>query len=179
MVVYMTDYKTGLLNGLQNLYFFKKELENDLKKKNSNFIHKICEIPKTEVCISAPLNIYDKDNPLSETHDINGNVTNNPFVTSLFNTFPFKDKSFVMITLHKNYKCNWTETLFNEFKNSKDSKHLKLISDLISTRFEFWCISPRLKNTFAQKKINQMIEIWSDEVLNFDSIIETDFNIFE
>lgn len=179
LVMHMTDYKTGLLNGLKNLYFFKKELENDIEKNEDCFIHKICEIPKTEICISAPLNIYDRENPLTETHDNNGNVTNNPFVTSFFNTFPYKDKSYVMITLHKDLKCKWTENLFKKFKNSKNSEHLKLISDLISTRFEFWCVSPKLKSKFAQEKINQMIEIWSNEVLNFDSEIETDFNIFE
>ena len=137
LVAHMTDYKTGLLNGLENLYFFKRELENDMEKSESSFIYKICEIPKTEICISAPINIYDEKNPLTETHDSNGNVTNNQFLTSFMNTFPHKDKSYVMTTLHKDFKCNWTENLFIQFESSKNSEHLKLISDLISTRFEF------------------------------------------
>ena len=179
LIVYMTDYKTGLINGLKNLYFFKKELENDLENPKGKFIHRICEIPKTEICISAPLNIYDENNELSKTHDNNGKVLNNPFVTSFVNLFPYQDKSYLMITLSKDFPCYWTENLFNEFRNLKHQKHLKLISDLITTRFEFWCISPKLKNTLSKNKITEMIDIWSDEVLNFDSIIETEFNVFE
>jgi len=179
LVVYMTDYKKGLINGLKNLNFFKKELENDLKNSKEKFIHKICEVPKTEICISAPLNIFDENNPLSETHDNNGKVLNNPFVTSFVNLFPYQDKSYLMITLSKDYPCYWTKTFFNKFQNISSPNHLKLISDLITTRFEFWCISPKLKNTLSKNKITEMIEIWSEEVLNFDSIIEPDFNVFE
>lgn len=179
LVFSMINFKTGLNNGLKNLYYFKKELENDLKNSKDKFIHKICEIPRTEICISAPLNITDKNNPLSQTHDKNGKVINNPFVTSFVNIFPFQDKSYLMITLSKEFPCYWTENLFNKFQDLKHPNHLKLISDLITTRFEFWCISPQLRNTLSKKKITEMIKIWSDEVLNFDSIIETEFNLFE
>jgi hypothetical protein len=179
LVVYMTDFKTGLKNGLKNLYFFKKELENDIENPKDKFIHRICEIPKTEICISAPLNILDENNPLSQTHDHNGKVLNNPFVTSFVNIFPYQDKSYLMITLSKEFPCYWTENLFNSFQSLKSPNHLKLISDLITTRFEFWCISPQLRNTLSKNKITEMIKIWSDEVLNFDSILKTDFNVFE
>lgn len=179
LVLYMTDFKTGLKNGLKNLYFFKKELENDLKNSQDKLIHRICEIPKTEICISAPLNISDENNPLSQTHDQNGKVLNNPFVTSFVNIFQYKEKSYLMITLSKEFPCNWTENLFNEFQGLKSPNHLKLISDLIATRFEFWCISPQLRNKLSNNKIAEMIKIWSDEVLNFDSIIKTEFNVFE
>ena len=179
LVVFMSDYKTGLLNGLKNLNFFKEELENDLERTESNFIHRICKIPKIEICISAPLNIYDEKNSLSETHDNSGKVLNNPFVTSILNIFPFENKSFVMITLHKDYKCNWTENLFVEFENVKSSQHLKLISDLISTRMEFWCMSPKLKNTIDKSKIKHLIKLCTEEVLNFDAVIKNEFNLFE
>jgi hypothetical protein len=172
IVVYMNNFKTGLIEGLKNLYFFKKELESDFENSRGKFIHKICEIPRTEICISAPLNIYDKNNSLSEPE-------NNPFVTSFVNIFPFQDKSYLMVTLSKDFPCYWTKNIFEKFKNIEAPNHLKLISDLIATRFEFWCISPKLKNTLTNNKINEMIKIWSEEVLNFDSIIETDFNLFE
>ncbi|MES2515306.1 MAG: hypothetical protein V4580_14230 [Bacteroidota bacterium] len=178
IVVHMSNYKIGLINGLKNLYFFKKELENDLENSDGKFLHKICEIPKTELCISAPLNIYDKDNELSKTHDNYGRVLNNPFVTSFVNLFPYGDKSYLMITISKDFPCNWTENIFNKFQKLKSPNHLKLISDLITTRFEFWCISPKLRSTLSKLKIDEMIEIWSEEVLNFDSVIETNFNVF-
>lgn len=179
LIVYMTDLKVGLLNGLKNLYYFKKELENDLINPTGQFIHRICEIPKTEICVSAPLNIYDKNNPLSKTHDSEGNILNNPFVTSVVSIFPFGNKSYLMTTLSKAFPCRWTENLFTEFHALKSPNHLKLISDLISTRFEFWCISPKLKNSLNKEKVDEMIKIWSNEVLNFDSDIQTDYNVFD
>lgn len=179
LVAYMIDYKTGLLNGLKNLNFFKKELEKDFKNPNGMFTHKICEVPRTEICISAPLNIYDENNELTETHDHFGNVVNNPFVTSVVNLFPYRDKSYIMTSIYHDLPCYWTQDLFSKFKTIRSPDHLQLISDLITTRFEFWCISPNLRKTLTKSKIDKMIEIWSQEVLNFDSVIETNFNLFD
>lgn len=175
----MHIYWKELKNGLENLYYFKKELENDLKNPNSKFIYKIYEIPKTEICISAPLNISDPNNPLSQTHDKNNNVLNNPFVTSVINIFPYQEKSYVMIALSKDYHCNWTESLFNKFDGIKSPNHLKLISDLIATKLEFWCISPQLKNSLTNEKIKELFNTWEKNLSNFSSTLNIKFNLFE
>ncbi|MFV8391344.1 hypothetical protein [Flavobacterium sp. LB2P6] len=147
LILYLTDFKNGLLNGIKNLTFFKQEFEKVINGQENNFVFKICEIPKIDICISGPLNIYDKENPLTETHNKKLEVTNNPFTTSVLNIFPYKEKSFVMISQHKDYECNWTNNLFNMFKTGHQNLISKLISDLVSTRFEFWCISPSLKDS--------------------------------
>jgi len=175
LVVNMSYSKKGFILGLKNLYFFKKELEEDFKEPKNKFIHKICELPRTEICISAPLNIYDSDNELSHAY----NDDDNPFVTSFINIFPYKDKSFLMVTLSNDFYCNWTDNLFDKFQNIRSPNHLKLISDLITTRLEFWCISPRLKNSLNQNKLKELTQIFYNEVLNFDKNIETKFNLFE
>lgn len=137
VILYFNDYKNGLLNGIKNLSFFKEQLEHELEMQNCNFIVDICEITKTDICISGPQNIYDKNNPLSSTHDKDGKILNNPFTTSVINIFPYMDKSYITIAYHKDYKCNWTEEIFKKFKTANEEEILKLISDLISTRFEF------------------------------------------
>ena len=178
LVQYMMDYK-GLLNGLTNLNFFKKEFEDDFKNESSKkFNYNVCKIPRVELCISAPLNIYDPDNPLSETHNEIGEVMNNPFVTSSLNIFPLEHQSIVITATHRDYRCSWTEELFSRFNITSGDSHLKLISDLITLRVEFWCISPRLKNEIGSQKFKEMIDIWTQEVLNFDNNIPLDFNIF-
>ncbi|MFN7046011.1 MAG: hypothetical protein ACK4M1_12510 [Flavobacterium sp.] len=179
LILYITDYKNGLINGLKNLNFFKKELENMINGNENNFIFKICKIPKIEICISGPLNIHDKNNPLSETHNENLEITNNPFVTSILNIFPYKNESYAMIALHKDFLCNWTENIFNLLQTNNQNQNLKLISDLVATRFEFWCISPNLKEKIKSKKINELFKIWEDEVLNFEYDIKTKFNLFD
>jgi hypothetical protein len=84
-----------------------------------------------------------------------------------------------MTSIYNDLPCHWTQELFSKFKTIRSPDHLQIISDLITTRFEFWCISPKLRNTLTKNKIDKMIEIWSQEVLNFDSVIVTNFNLFE
>jgi len=179
IILYYTDFKIGLLNGIKNLTFFKEQLEEEIEKQNYNFIVDFCEIKKTEICISGPQNIYDKNNPQTLIYDKNGKKLNNPFTTSIINIFPYKEKSIVMIAYHKDYKCNWTEELFKKFKSSKDEETLKLISDLITTRFEFWCISPTLKEQLKKDNILKLFSIWENEVFNFNYNLNTNFNLFK
>lgn len=171
-LIEIASFKIGLSEGIKNLNFFKNELEEDIKKSNNKFIHEICEIPRTEICISTPLNIHDENNSKS-------NPENTPYVTSFINLFPFKDKSYLMVSLNREFKCNWTEKLFNKLKNTKEPNHLKIISDLITTRAEFWCISPKLRNHLNNDKIEKMFDIWKQETFNFQSDIHTDFNLFD
>lgn len=179
LILYLTDFKNGLMNGIKNLNFFKREFEKLINGQENNFIFKICEIPKIDICISGPLNIYDKENPLTETHNENLEVTNNTFTTSVLNIFPYKEKSFVMIAQHKDFECNWTNKVFNIFQTGNQKIILKLISDLVTTRFEFWCISPTLKESIEKEKLTELFKIWESEVLNFDFEIKNKFNLFE
>lgn len=179
LLTYMTLFKTGLMQGLESLRFFKKELENDLNQSSTNFKYQICEIPKIDICISAPQTLNDDENPLSKVEDENGNVVNIPFVTSIINVFPFQGKSYVMTANHSIYNCIWTNKLFNLFNESKDLDHLKIISDLISMRTEFWCISPMLLRNIKPDNVDQLMKIWSKELFNFDSDFKNDFIFFK
>jgi hypothetical protein len=143
------------------------------------FNYQIVELPKIDVCISGPLTIYDKNNPLTETLDSDGNFTKSIFVTSILNIFPIEDKTLVFMAQHPNYLCNWSSDLINKFSNQKKSNYKKIISDLITTRFEFWCISPKLYESIKREKVKELLEIWESEVLNHDFNINHNFNFFE
>lgn len=178
LIVYMHEFRKGLVNGLKNLNFFKNELEKDYHNNERIFNHQICEIPRTEICITAPLNIKDPKNPLTESHDNTGNFLNKPFVTTIISIFPYQDKSYLMTSIHKDYQCNWTSELFEKFKKSNKDETLKLISDLVTTRIEFWCLSPTLKSKISDEKFKELVQIWNSEVWNYDSKLITDFNLF-
>ncbi|AOC96285.1 hypothetical protein BB050_03196 [Flavobacterium anhuiense] len=176
-VVFLSNYKKGILNSLNNLLFFKKEFENELKNNKNRFIYKVCEINRLEICISSPINIIDSENSLSRTN-LNGERIN-PFTTSIINIFPYKDKSYVLIAFHADYICKWSEILFEKIINSDDAQIKKIISDLISTRIEFWCISPELYNTLDEKKKKELFTIWEKEAFNHSWNIENTFNLFQ
>lgn len=178
MIDLIINLHDGQIAGLKNLNFFKNEFESERDLKNDNYLYKICEIPRTEICISAPLQIYDGNNVFSDA-DRSFGEDGSPFVTSILNIFPFKEKSYVMLALHKKYWCFWSDELFNEFDKSNGNEHFKLLSDLISTRVEFWCMSPNLKAKIDKVKLDKLIKIWSNEVLNFDADIPNNFNLFE
>ncbi|WP_336703413.1 hypothetical protein [Chryseobacterium indologenes] len=173
------DLRKGYEHGINNLLYFKRILEKEINGENSDFIFNYVEFDKIDVCISAPLNIFDKENPLSYTFDNNLKSINEIYVTSVINIFPYHEKSYFLIATNKGFECKWTENIFNLFKNFDSQNRLKIISDLLTTRFEFWCISIKLQKMIGSKKISELCEIWQSEILNFDENIQTDFNLFE
>lgn len=176
IIMSFTEFKRGLMHGLNNLNFFKKELEEDINRIEKKFEYKITTIPKLDLCISVPFNIYDKNN-ISTYADL---TKLTPYVTSFLNIFPYKDKSYVMIAYHKEFKCNWTNNIFEKIQTSRKGEYLKIISDLISARLEFWCISPSLKSQIGEQKIDLLKDIWVKYLDYYDKEdIKIDFNLFE
>lgn len=173
------DLRMGYQHGIKNLEFFKGQLEKEIDGNPTHFTFDFVEFDKIDVCISAPLNIYDKQNPLTYTHDDNLNILNEIYVTSIVNIFPYNDKSYYLIATNKDYECKWTLEKFQLFKSNDKKFRLKVISDFLSTRFEFWCISPKLQRKLGSQKISELCKIWQSEVLNFDENIDIDFNLFE
>jgi hypothetical protein len=173
------DLRMGSEHGIKNLEYFKARLENEINGESTNFTFEFVEFDKIDVCISAPLNIYDKQNPLTHAHDENLNILNEIYVTSVVNTFPYNNKSYFLIATNKDYECRWTLEKFNLFKNTDNNSRLKIISDFLSTRFEFWCISPQLQKKLGSAKISDLCDIWQSEVFNFEDNIDIDFNLFE
>jgi len=172
-------YKKGLLSGIENLNFFKNELEKEIFTEYSIFEYQIVELPKIEVCISAPLTIKNENESDADILDENGNFVNKIITTNILNIFPIKNKTLVLLAQHPKYPCDWSSDLINELKNSEKTNYKKIISDIISTRAEFWCISPKLYESINKKKKERLLEIWKNEVLNFSSNINNDFNFFE
>jgi hypothetical protein len=110
-ILVLNNYKKGTQNGLENLSFFKNELENEL--------------------------------------------------------------------YHADYVCRWSEILHEKFTSADEKGVLKIISDLVSTRMEFWCISPQLYNSLTEEKKKSLFQIWETEAFNHNWNIEYDFNLFE
>lgn len=176
---HLQDYAYGLTLGQLNLNYFKSQLEEEIIHKNKKWSYLTCELPRFEVCLSGPLNIKDSANEQSMNYDSDWKKANRIFTTSVINFFPYKEKSYLMVAINDEYPCNWTIDLFQSIEDSSLEELKKHISDLISTRLEFWCMSSKVRNMISDKKYRQLTEIFSNEVLNFDSDILYNFNVFK
>lgn len=169
------EFKNGLKDGINNLLFFKNELDIDIESKSFNkFSFETLEIPKLDICISGPLNIEDENNPQS----ILFRNDHLPFTTSIINVFPTNNHSYVIAGYHNEYKDYWLNDFILRIKGGEKTEIFKELSDLISTRIEFWCISPKLFKSLLKDKIEYLKKIWEQEVLNFSHEIDVDFNLF-
>lgn len=161
--------------GIKNLQYFKDCLESDLISKTNNYEFSCLKFNKLDLCISAPLNIYNPKDP--KTFENNKEQSN--YVTSIFNVFPYQQYSYLLIAQHKDFKCIWSENLICNFKKSNEDQKLKIISDLISLRSEFWCISPQLYKQIGNIQFEKLFRLWKENITNHNYDLKTDFNLFE
>lgn len=170
-----TNQLNNEIYGIKNLSYFKSILESEIDGDTTKYIFNFLEFEKVDVCISAPINIFDKKNKNSYEDFVNYKN----YVTSIINIFPYRNKSYLLIAQHEDYLCNWTQELFDLFKTKDYNSQLKLLSDLLCSRFEFWCISPNLYKSIDRQKFNQLFLIWEQNILNHNKINKINFNLFE
>ena len=171
-ILFETNRRNSKL-GIDNLDFFKFELENAIMKNNfTNFYFETIEIPRIDLCISVPMNIEDKNNKKSSDNKI-------PFVTSFLNVFPKGDSSYIIIGYHNDYKCFWTDSFVNRIKNRTKAQIFKELSDLISIRLEFWAMSISLFESINKEEIEKLKKIIMENTFDHSSELKTDLNLFK
>lgn len=180
----MTEDFVSLLDGykagITNLNFFREEFEKSFISQDfSKFSFSTVEIPKIELCISAPLNLGEIENPLNLSYEDWKNQKPRILPTSFINIFPIKDKSYFIGGYHKEYPCTWTEKKLNKFSYSKSKIIKKELSDFIVLRLEFWVMSLRLFRSIPEDTIRKYKKIFSDNVWNHSEKLKTKINLFE
>lgn len=172
-------YNEGLKHGLRNLQYFKDQFEKEINENEELWDYYICEIPYFELCISSVLNVEDENNSESIIVNNHGEILNEIFTTSVINIFPYKEKNYVMLAVHKQLNCFWSIDLFNKFQGSSITDSRKYISDLIVSRIDFWCLSEKLKLTIGDNLISKYMKIYEDSLLEHSASLSFDFNLFE
>lgn len=170
----LISFINGLNEGIENLKFFKRELENNLNQISDSFDCYTFSFKEIKICVSGALSIEQKYNLGEKVNDIYspGKI---PFVTSIINIFPYNHSQQVVISIHKEYRCNWTLELINQLQSSN---YLKVLSDLLVTRTEVWCASPIIINSISKNTIEKYREVWQRNIFNFSNTINVDFNLF-
>jgi hypothetical protein len=163
---------------IRDLAFYKNEFEKDLMgNSNSNFDLTLIELPYKKVCFSTTLTISDEKNEYTFEYDKYGYIRTEPLAISILNYFPYNDKSYLIVAVHKKYFCNWTKELIKNFKNKKNID--KTISDLLTYRLELWGISPEIYEKIPANKIEQFKIDSHIHWDNYDYNINSDFNLFD
>jgi len=165
----MQSSLNGYNHGIENLSFFKKELEKAINTNNySSFKFTTIKIPRIELCISVPLNIK-----ASNQEDLNI-----PYCTSFLNVFPKNDSTYVIGGFHQDFKCSWTNKFLMIMRSANKGKILKELSDLVTMRLEFWTMSPKLFKKIPSYAIEDYKRLFTANVFNHDSNLKTELNIF-
>jgi hypothetical protein len=160
----------GFEHGIENLSFFKREFEREIKSnKYSCFEFKTIKIPRIDLCISVPLNIKTSEN---EDQNI-------PFSTSFVNVFPKDNYTYIISGFHKDFKCSWTKKFLLKMKSSRKDKIFKELSDLVTIRLEFWTMSPKLFKKISSEDIDEYKKLFLENLFNHDSRLRTKLNIFK
>ncbi len=165
-------HSIGLNDGINNLRFFKSDIEKSLTNDNfSDYEFITIEIPKIDICISVPLDIGD----ISPLY----NVELPSLPTCFINIFPKNDKSYVICGYHKIYNSQWIINFIKRIQSTDNETIYKEISDLITYRLEFWAMSPKLFKSIEQKKFDEFKKLIFENTLNFDEKINSTFNLFK
>lgn len=169
IVHYMQSTINGYHHGIQNLSFYKLELEKAIQTNDFSSFHFLTtKIPKIDLCISVPLNI-ETPNQVLEI----------PYATSFMNIFPKNDNTYVIGGYHKKKPCSWTKNFLTKVRVSKKDKIFKELSDLITLRLEFWAMSPQLFKKIKQKDIEEYKLLFTKNVHNHNLYLKTDLNLFK
>lgn len=180
MAMQFSSLNDGYKIGINNLNFFKKELEESIREKCFlKFKFHTVKIPKIDLCISVPLNVNDFENPLNLEYEEWQASLPFPFTTSFINVFPYKKDSYFIGGYHKDYPCKWTANKANKFSYLKNKKLKKELSDLVVLMLEFWTMSPKLFRKISPRNIEKYKRTFSDNVMTHSEKMKTSINLFE
>lgn len=165
----MQSSLNGYNHGIENLTFFKKELEKAIIVNDySSFKYTTIKVPRIELCISVPLNIKSSNNDDLKI----------PYSTSFLNIFPKNNSTYIIGGFHQDFKCSWTNQFLVKMRSSKKDKIFKELSDLVTMRLEFWAMSPNLFKKIPSQAIEAYKMLFAENVFNHDAILKTELNIF-
>lgn len=179
---HIETFKFGNKSGVRNLRFFKKEIERELAQpKEQLFKFYTLEIPKIDICISIPLNIGHKE-IIKENLEKYGtkDLSNWKIVnTSFLNVFPFHDKLVIIAGYHKKYPCPWIKELIERLSINNLEAIKKILSELITFKLDYWCMSPSLWENIGIENQNKFKLLYSENFYNTSTKIKTEFNLFK
>lgn len=166
-------YRNGLDAGVRNLNFFKKEMENDLKKGTKSFSFSLYDKPYIEVCTSAPINVKEPDEKeYTSLEDLEKDRFRKRLSTTFVNIFPYHSTSKWIIGEHLLHSSSYTIHL-------QERNWEQTLTDLLVLRMEYWCMSNGFYVKHIAPNIEKIKESYLSNALNFDFDLSTDLNIFE
>ncbi|WP_421799008.1 hypothetical protein [Haliscomenobacter sp.] len=166
------DFLYGFMLGIQDLEWYKKEIENDLygDEQSPRFSFITVETPNLDVCTSSIFSPVDYVMDDSNKEDSLDSI--------VLNIFPKNQKNIVICGYHNQHKNDWIIEFTNSWNTLTDDELQKRVSNILIKRCETWAISPRLYDELSPEKRNLILLEFQADVMSHDQNLNTEINIF-
>lgn len=165
----------GFLMGVNDLKFFKEEMEKDIYSENEQkrfTFHTVVNEVDLDVCAAASYTPIQHD-------DFFDTEQNKPYTTMFTSIFSKNNKTNMITGYHNKHKTNWMIQHLEKLQNIDMVKFEKMVSNILIKRCETWAISPRLYDKLTENKKKEIILEFSQDLYSHDENLETKINIFE
>mgnify|MGYP007076179907 CR=1 FL=1 len=173
---YSKDWMKAWIGSLEK---FKVMMESEIFNTDNEyqFTFQTFTFPRFDVWISVALSVLLKN--YTDADGIRDYKQWLQLPNQFINIFPLLDKSIVIIGEHKDFHSDFFDFLIKKFsKCSSLEEYQSILSDLITARLEFWCMSPVLFSTLNQKKLNEYIKFYDKNINSHELDLHSWINIF-
>lgn len=95
------------------------------------------------------------------------------------NIFPLGDKSIVLIGEQVDYHSDFFNYLVEQFRSCSSFDGYKaILSDLITARLEFWCMSPKVFSQLKKNKLDKYIDFFTENINSHEFDLHSGIDIF-
>ena len=160
----------NMLQGQQELEYYKQELKRDLDNSTESFVFASIEIPITGVYASTTSSLFSTT---EETFDFY-----NPLKAFFFHLIPKKNNSQLILGYHSEHAREEFLKYINEWKNvEQDEIGYKLTGLLLQT--ESWGLSPSLYYDLLSENIDDFLQMNAECSMSLEQAPIETINLFE
>jgi hypothetical protein len=161
--------------GINDISFYTSELNKEFYNVTGKFHFKTFQLPFVPIVSSSMFSI-DGIYTQNTNRVIDKNCENVPLNTFLFNFFPFKGKSYLIIGFHTNYLNNLA--IFNKLSTLNENELLQIISDILIGKVESWACSMDFYEKFIKEDEQIILKLFQENGKDFTGNKMFEFNMF-
>jgi hypothetical protein len=156
--------------GIKDMSFYKSKLENELKQVDTDgFEFFMFDFPRIDICASSCFSPISQENSLDQIQ---------PLQIVFFSIFPDQNVTRVILGYYREIQTEWMSKFIDSFRNISTREFEYMISNILATRIESFCISPALLNSIEESKLKYFLSYWNVNSDNMSELQEFNLNLF-
>lgn len=164
--------KCGCLDNIRDYTFYKKEVERELLYSIGSFVFEHYTYPKIGLYASSAFSYIEYNDYEKKVMD------SNPWECCFLNIIPTQYNTEIIIGYHRDYT---NSNLIDLSKKLYDSNQTQLGLELTNLllHVDDWGLSPSLFKRIPQERKDRFLIIFTQYLMNYDSSLWVDFDLFE